>query len=179
MKQLFSDVSKFQPLDYNPTKKREDSLSAYLRKLKKDKILDDETFNKILPKGSRPGILYGLPKIHKVGCPYRPIVSSINTYNYNLASYLVNILKPISTNQHTIKDSFSFADWAKTYKPTNDSIMCSSDVASLFTNVPLDETIQICLDKLYCLPDPRALPRKVLRKLLEFATKKSHFNFDG
>ena len=115
----------------------------------------------------------------KVGCPFRPIVSSINSYNYNLASYLVNILKPISTNQHTIKDSFSFADWAKTYKPTNDSIMCSSDVASLFTNVPLDETIQICLDKLYCLPDPRALPRKVLRKLLEFATKKSHFIFDG
>ena len=25
-------------------------------------------------------------------------------------------LQPISTNQHTVKDSFSFADWAKTYK---------------------------------------------------------------
>ena len=29
--------------------------------------------------------------------------------------------------------------------------MCSFDVSSLFTNVPLDETIQICLDKLYAL----------------------------
>ena len=36
-----------------------------------------------------------------------------------------------------------------------------------------------CLDKLYCLPDPPALPRNVLQKLLEFATKKSHFIFDG
>ena len=57
--------------------------------------------------------------------------------------------------------------------------MCSFDVCSLFTNVPLDETIQICLDKLYALPDSPAIPRPVLKKLLEFATKKSHFIFDG
>ena len=50
---------------------------------------------------------------------------------------------------------------------------------SLFTNVPLDETIDIALDKLYSLSDPPRLPRSVLQKLLEFATKKSHFLFDG
>ena len=58
-------------------------------------------------------------------------------------------------------------------------MMCSFDVSSLFTNVPLDETIQICLDKLYALPDPPTLPRSVLKVLLAFATKKSHFIFDG
>ncbi|XP_068756921.1 uncharacterized protein [Montipora capricornis] len=57
--------------------------------------------------------------------------------------------------------------------------MCSLDVTSLFTNVPLDETIQICLDRLYALPDPPQLPRSVLKDLLPFATKKSHFIFDG
>ncbi|XP_068692858.1 uncharacterized protein [Montipora foliosa] len=57
--------------------------------------------------------------------------------------------------------------------------MCSWDVTSLFTNVPLDETIQICLDRLYSLPDPPQLPRSVLKDLLRFATKKSHFIFDG
>ena len=61
----------------------------------------------------------------------------------------------------------------------NNEMMCSFDVSSLFTNVPLDETIQICLDKLYALPDPPTLPRSVLKVLLEFATKKSHFIFDG
>ena len=57
--------------------------------------------------------------------------------------------------------------------------MCSLDVSSLFTNVALEETLNICLDKLYSLTNPPALPRLVLRKLLEFATKKSHFLFDG
>ena len=44
---------------------------------------------------------------------------------------------------------------------------------------PLDETIQICLDKLYALPDPPTLARSVLKVLLEFATKKGHFMFYG
>ena len=79
---------------------------------------------------------------------------------------------------HTVKDSFRFADWAKSYKHNN-GIMCSFDVCSLFTNVPLDETIQICLDMLYALPDSPAIPRPVLKKLLEFASKKSHFILDG
>ena len=58
--------------------------------------------------------------------------------------------------------------------------MCSLDVCSLFTNVPLDETIDIALDKLYSLSDlPVTLPRAALQKLLEFATKKSHFLFDS
>ena len=39
--------------------------------------------------------------------------------------------------------------------------------------------MQICLDKLYALPDPPTLPRSVLKVLLEFATKKSHFIFNG
>ena len=84
----------------------------------------------------------------------------------------------ISTNQFTVKDSFSFANWAKTYSHNNE-FMCSFDVSSLFTNVPLDETIQICLDKLYALPNPPKLPRSALKDLLVFATKKSHFVFDG
>ena len=182
MKQLISGNTKFKRLKQNPTKSREESLSAYLRKLSQlsnEKIIDDTTFHKILPSGLSPGVLYGLPKVHEASCPFRPIVSSVNTYNYNPASYLVDVLQPISTNQHSVKDFFSFADWAKKYRKHNNGIMCSLDVCSLFTNVPLDETIDIALNKLYSLSDPPTLPRSVLRKLLEFVTKKSHFLFDG
>ena len=57
--------------------------------------------------------------------------------------------------------------------------MRSFDVSSLFINVPLDETIQICLDKLYPLRDVPTLPRPVLKALLEYVTIKSRFIFDG
>ena len=87
MKLLVSDETKFKKLTQNPTKSREDSLISYLRKLKKDKIVNDATFHKILPCGSTPGVLCDLPKVHKPGCPFRPIVFC-KFYNYNLASYL-------------------------------------------------------------------------------------------
>ena len=178
MKQLISDETKFKKLTENPTKSRERSLICYLRQLKRDHLIDDYTFLKVLPNGSTHGVLYGLPKVHETGCPFRPIVSSTNTYNYNLASYLVSVLQPISTNCFSVKDSFSFAEWAKQYTH-NGEFMCSFDVSSLFTTVPLDETIEICLDKLYALANPPSLPRLVLKNLLLFATKKSHFAFDG
>ena len=99
MKHLICDTTKFKELQHNPTKSREESLSTYLRKLRKDKVNDDATFYKILPSGSSPGVLYGLPKVNKTGCPFRPIVSSVNTYNYNLA-YLTNTLsKTLSASQ--------------------------------------------------------------------------------
>ena len=39
--------------------------------------------------------------------------------------------------------------------------------------------MQICLDKLYALPNPPKLPRAVSKNLFVFATKRSHFVFDG
>ena len=94
MKQFSFDETKFKKLIQNPTKS---SLLTYLRKLRKDGNLDDATY---------PVFSYGLPKVPKSGCPFRPIVPSVNTYNYNPASYLVSILQPISTNQFTVKENF-------------------------------------------------------------------------
>ena len=59
--------------------------------------------------------MYGLPKLHKVkdSCPlppFRPIVSSIGTYNYQLVKYLCNLLTPAISYDHCTRDSFTFAD---------------------------------------------------------------------
>lgn len=44
-----------------------------------------------------------------------------------LQSRLVDILHSISTNQYTVKDSFSFAHWAKQCRHHN-GLMCSLDI---------------------------------------------------
>ena len=44
--------------------------------------------------------------------------------------------------------------------------MSSFGVSSLFTNVPIDETMQICLFKLYALANPPKLLRSVLKEVL-------------
>ena len=40
----------------------------------------------------------------------RPILSATGTYNYKLALWLDEKLKPLSVNDHTISDVFNFVD---------------------------------------------------------------------
>ena len=40
---------------------------------------------------------------------FRPIFSTINTPGFNFAKYLIPILEPLTHNEFTVKDSFSFA----------------------------------------------------------------------
>ena len=127
-----------------------------------------------LPGCDRIPFRDGLTKIHKPGCLFRPIVFSVNTYNYNLASYLVDILLPISANQFTIKASFSFALLAKSYNHNNE-VMCSFDFKLLVYNrsTRRDNYNFVLINKLYALPDPPKLSRSVLKVLLELVTKKT------
>ena len=139
--------------------------------------MDEASYKRIRPTGSNPSRLYGLPKIHKQGTPVRPIISQIGSYTYELAKFLVPILMPLTTNQYSVKDSFSFVNSLMSLQ--NVSFMASFDVVSLFTNMPLNETIEICLDKLYSDTDlVHNLPRKTLKTLLNYACKENHFLFD-
>ena len=58
--------------------------------------------------------MYGSAKVHKIvtdGLPsFRSILSAIGTPTYKLAKFLVAILKPLTSNEYTIKDSFTFAE---------------------------------------------------------------------
>ena len=58
--------------------------------------------------------------------------------------------------------------------------MASLDVDSLFTNIPLDETIDICIDSLYKHDEntPK-IPKDVFHNLLTVATKESFFMFNN
>ena len=62
---------------------------------------------------------------------------------YKLAKYLAQILKLLRQSQYTIKSSKSFMKTVKKQKIPPGYQMVSLDAVSLFTNVPLEETIDI------------------------------------
>ena len=77
-------------------------------------------------------------------------------------------------SKHTVKDSYEFYQDLDDFVNSDDGryFMCSFDVKSLFTNVPLKETIEICLDSLYRddeIPTPK-MPEPKFQKLLLKAT---------
>ena len=83
--------------------------------------------------------------------PFRHILSAIGTPTYKLAKFLVLVLSDITQNDFTDKYSFTFLDEILTQN--SDPCMASLDVHSLFTNIPFDVTIAICVKKLFQTPE--------------------------
>ncbi|CAF1407553.1 unnamed protein product [Rotaria sp. Silwood1] len=128
----------------------DDGLIRKLKQLKNNGFITEKEYNFCRPTGSQPARIYGLPKIHKIGAPLRPIVSASGTFNCNLAKLLANKLDHLRKNGTIITNTFAFVDELLALEFDNSQIkMVSLDITSLFTNVPLQHTIQIFLDKLY------------------------------
>ena len=108
---VISDTNKFIQFNITPDKYLNYIINVE-KKIKKlfrdlldnDKISKDE-YDKICPKSSRPGILYGNPKIHKPAVDnllkFWPILPVINNPGYNIAKFLIPILEPFTHNEFT------------------------------------------------------------------------------
>ena len=184
MYDILNDTSKFQEIKNIEhllyTLRAEDKINSKIRSLKKLKIIDDDLSSTLTVSGSSPGILYGLPKVHKTGVPMRPILAAYNTPSYNLSKFMVSKLNHLTTNEYTIKNSYEFAKFITNF-PNNNYIMCSFDIKSLFTNIPLDETIQIILNQTTPHNDSKFnnFSRTQLKSILELTAKNSFFIFNN
>ena len=186
MNSILCDGTKFQKLgmklddSYKILRKMDTTMRTTIKKLWGEGKISSKDCDSLCPSGSRPGIMYGLSKVHKPNAPLRPITSAIGTPSYSTAKWLVEKLRPITSNKYTVKDSFSFAkelvegDW-------DDCFMASLDVESLFTNIPLDETIEICSKTVsnLSLSDSSTLTSSDFTQLLKLCTSESIFSFDG
>ena len=126
-------------------------------------------------------ILYGLCKVYKavadVFLLLRPIRFAIGTPIYNLAKYLVPKIPSITTNEFSVKDSFWFAE--EIVNQNSNFIMGSLDVDSLFTNIPLEETINICCDIVFKETDIyEGYSKFEFKTLLSLESKESYFFFN-
>ena len=185
MEELLDDKTKFRELaSEDPlinTLDMKNKINYKIRNLKKDNIISQDLASSLMASGTQPGIMYGAPKIHKRGIPLRPILSAINTCSYNLSKYLVAKLSPLTSNEYTLKNSYEFVNLINSIDNANDYIMCSFDVESLFTNIPLHETLDIILKLLFPNPEDKFqnFKKKEFKTLLELATTTSTFLFNN
>ncbi|XP_064469769.1 uncharacterized protein LOC135384497 [Ornithodoros turicata] len=183
MQEILDDAAHFVPLAHDPTAKAERSLVDHLRQLKKKGHLDDVTYRRLFSSDGATPRIYGLPKIHKPGCPLRPIVSFIGSPTYNLSKYLVELVTPVTGNNNlTVRNSKEFVELVRTQAPSNNDVMVSFDVVSLFTNVPKDLAVQVAEDRLRkdsTLPSRTSLTVEEVAILLRFCLNQTHFCFNG
>ena len=99
MLDILGDWNKFRKLDDDPVKltiNHENIVKNFLKELDKNETIIDDLYCHQKPTGSRPGILYGLPKTHKCNAPLRPILSFFHSHSFTIAKFLVSLLRSFS-----------------------------------------------------------------------------------
>ena len=176
-------------LNTDPTHTFEKTVQTALQNIKK--AIGEEEYKKIYPSGSNPGKFYGTGKMHKLSedderninnvdkLQLRPIVSNIGTATYNLSKYLAQLLAPLGNSRYTVPSTEEFINRVREMRPQSNRIMISFDVVSLFTNVPLEKTIDIILKKVYREKLIKTkIKRNDMKELLYLCTKEGHFTFN-
>ena len=139
MKGLLSDKT-YRKLDKDPT----NTITQNTRDLVEKSNIPNETKKTLKPTNPLPPRLYGLPKIHKPNVPLRPIVSAIKSPTFNLSRFLAKTLQPLTgkTESH-IANSTDFIHKIQEIRLQPTDLLVSFDVESLFTQVPIKDTINI------------------------------------
>ena len=113
------------------------------------------------------------------------VVSKIfifSNLNSQLGKFVAKVIKPAATNSlgTDLCNTVQFVTDIRRQE-LNKAYMVSFYVRSLFTNIPLNKTIKVCLDRLYrgdqnCKPN---IPEKTLDKLLRLCVSDNTFLFNG
>ena len=187
MENILEDNTNFENVDIktrtlNFQVNHEKRINDILKSLKSAGCLSIKQYKKIKAFESRPGVLYSPCKIHKaivdVYPPFRSVFSAIGTPPYKIFStyekFPVHILSCFTIKEFTAKDSFSFTK--EIVEQDSSFYMASLDEDSIFTNIPLEETINICTESLYDQNDiVDDLNKSELKELLSLSIEEFYF----
>ena len=108
----------------------------------------------------------------------RPIISSTGTFNYNLACFLCDLFSSLVPNDYSSKNTFSLVSQIKNANMSR-KFLVSYDLTSLFTTIPLQDTIDITINVIFNHNPNLSITKKELKNLFLFATSQTHFIFNS
>ena len=148
-----------------------------------------EKYKEMRPTSSQPARLFATAKTHKFtdikqininDLELRPIIDQTGTHLYDCSKIIAQYLQPLAIYEYTISDTLSFLDILRENPLDSNEEYVSYDVDSLFTSIPLGETIDFVLDEIYV---PKKLEpfckKSVFKKLLNKLFKGCTFLADG
>ena len=77
------------------------------------------------------------------------MLAAYNCASYKLSKPIVPTLSKFTTNDFSVNNSASFAKEIQQQTNSQNLVMVSFDIEDLFTSIPLNETITICLALLF------------------------------
>ena len=120
--------------------------------------------------------IYGSPKTRKFDSidnieltklKFRPPIDQTGTYTYKAAKVISRYLKPFCKSEYTVKVTQSFAKFIKELSPLKENEEdVSYHIESLFSNIPINDTIDHILDQIYVQHKLKPICSKLIFKRL-------------
>nr|VZI00485.1 unnamed protein product [Spirometra erinaceieuropaei] len=178
---LLEDRQAYLPCYDEPMRKLVTQLDKTLVGMQTSKTINKSVRLAIKPVDAAAPLFYGLPKVHKAGVPLRPIVSLRGAPTFNLAKWMSRNLRSLTSNAGTtVCSATQFLERIKGMRLTEDEVMVSFDVTSLFTSIPQDLAVETVSELLESQYDETGvtIKRRHLVQLLRFCLK-TYFTFEG
>ena len=183
---LLSDSSAYSRLDSSLTSSNISSITQILSRLLSQGFISRSEYSFLLPSPqARPRLFSILPKIHKESWPTphmppgRPLVADVNTDSSAVSRLVEFFLQPLARAQSSfIRDSLHFIALisSETFPPG--SFLCTADISSLYTSIPIPEALSRISTAFSLIPDP-SRPDDDILHLLRLCLHNNDFVFEG
>ncbi len=180
---MLNDQHTYEKLKKDPTPVYKRKLVEILKRLKTEDKINESQYRLLYPTAENTPRMYCTTKIHKPGNPIRPIVDYTGSIAYQTSKALAEILSPlVGTTEHHDVNSKSLAEELTSIMIDDGDILNSHDVVSLFTNTPIEKSLEIIKDRLerdISLQDRTKLNTDDIIELLQFVLTTTYFSFRG
>lgn len=188
----------YEQIEYPLTKDIYKQVEEIITSLSTNQLIDETTKQYLNGnKNPTPGIIYFLPKLHKLSTeelnmtsssklliPSRPIISQINSCTERIGRLADIFLLPLVQKQDTyLRDSKDFINHIEKTICPNNLILASYDITSMYTNMTVNELLSAVENALEnvdedIFPIPFIGTENILR-ILKLQLENNEFEFAG
>ncbi|XP_075257722.1 uncharacterized protein LOC142349793 [Convolutriloba macropyga] len=157
------------------TIRTEKLMNSSLHQLMKQGKICEKIYHRLRTTGLQPATLFGLANVHKIGTPIRPLLSMTGSSYENVKKFLSLFFGklPGANIDNNSKDDRAAPEATKL---DEDELGISLEIKSLYTNVLVEEAIEIALKELDSNDEVPEIPRSAMKtSLLRLAVTKVHF----
>ena len=174
MDTLLQDTNVYSPTNLTAIEK---STKDFISKFKQ---LTDKSWHNLIEYHPKIPTLYGLPKTHKPNVPLRPITSAIGSTPHRIAKAISKILTPLlgTISPSHIRHSGHLLEQIRNIN-TNDMLLASLDVESLYTNIPVDKCLEALRDHLKKTKPTLPIPVDTLIDICTLCCQMNFFHFNN
>ena len=140
--------------------------------------ISSDLYSKCRSTGAQPARLYGLAKVHKQNTPLRPVLSLPGSCYENFTKQLskwFDKIEEVKIETSTINIKRDLMEVSL----EEDEVIVSLDVTSLYTNVPVLESIELAADILYNSEELPPIDKETFKDLMRMAVTDIYFMCDG